>query len=423
MNASVSCFQIISRLILILIFACNNLYALMEGKLGKIDASATLSAEYDSRVFGISSESYYGAKNSSSSNIVSSEIKSEDDFIIRFSPALHFSKKVKWFSFTGSAGVEFAQYLKNDDKSYTQPITTFSIDFDETLSKQKRVSNNAKIRFDATFDLGQKVGASVLDQDLVSYTYFTAGLNVRYNHSAKFGVGGGTSYTIQHNQAGATQERPYQDLTTLPLSARAFYIYSQKLDFYTNYTFQRSKDNQSGSTSLTDSTSHSISFGTQGEISSKLSGNANIGYSIQNFDNDSVSKQDNLITGVGLDWKLNSKTSFGFGLDRAFSPSAQGFSTFSTMGQFSVSHRFTEDVTGRAYLSAGNIKYTYPPSGVGGRIANDSSSLNSYGCGINLQKRFTDRISGRTGYDYTFTDRDTDSYGRHVIKAEVTGRF
>ena len=105
----------------------------MEGKLGKIDASATLSAEYDSRVFGISSESYYGAKNSSSSNIVSSEIKSEDDFIIRFSPALHFSKKVKWFSFTGSAGVEFAQYLKNDDKSYTQPITTFSIDFDETL--------------------------------------------------------------------------------------------------------------------------------------------------------------------------------------------------------------------------------------------------------------------------------------------------
>ena len=87
----------------------------MEGKLGKIDASATLSAEYDSRVFGISSESYYGAKNSSSSNIVSSEIKSEDDFIIRFSPALHFSKKVKWFSFTGSAGVEFAQYLKNDD--------------------------------------------------------------------------------------------------------------------------------------------------------------------------------------------------------------------------------------------------------------------------------------------------------------------
>lgn len=93
------------------------------------------------------------------------------------------------------------------------------------------------------------------------------------------------------------------------------------------------------------------------------------------------------------------------------------------MGQFNVSHRFTEDVTGGVFVSAGNIKYTYPPSGVGGRIANDSSSLNNYGFGVNLQKRFTDRISGRTGYDYTFTDRDTDSYGRHVIKAEVTGRF
>ena len=113
MNVSVSCLRIPSRLILISIFAINNLHALIEGKLGKIDATASLSAEYDSRVFGVSSDSFVGAKNSSSVNIVSSELKSEDDFIIRFSPALHFTKKVKWFSFTGTAGVEFAQFLKN----------------------------------------------------------------------------------------------------------------------------------------------------------------------------------------------------------------------------------------------------------------------------------------------------------------------
>ena len=397
-----------------------NSFGLVEGKLGNIDASVTLRKEYDSRVFGISTNSFEGAKSSSSSLIAAAELKSEDDFIIRFTPALHFSKKLKWFTFTGSAGVDLVEYIKNNDKSYSQPITTFSIDFDETLSKNKRVSNNAKIRFDATFDLGQSVGASILEQDLISYTYFTAGANVRYNHSPKFGIGGGTSYNLKHYQTGSTQTRVYQDITTLPLSAQAFYIYSDKLDFYTDYTFTRTKDDQGGSTTLTDSSSHSISFGAQGDYSSKLSGNANVGYSVQNYDNKFVSKQDNLITAIGVDWKLNSKTSFGFNLNRAFSPSAQGFSTFSTMARASATHRLKEDLSAQVYLSAGKVEYTYPPLGTTSR---DSSSLNQYGLGLSLMKQISERISATAGYDYSFVDRSMENYGRHVLHADITGRF
>ena len=397
-----------------------NSFGLVEGKLGNIDASVTLRTEYDSRVFGISTNSFEGAKSSSSSLIAAAELKSEDDFIIRFTPALHFSKKLKWFTFTGSAGVDLVEYIKNNDKSYTQPITTFSIDFDETLSKNKRVSNNAKIRFDATFDLGQSVGASILEQDLISYTYFTAGANVRYNHSPKFGIGGGTSYNLKHYQTGSTQTRVYQDITTLPLSAQAFYIYSEKLDFYTDYTFTRTKDDQGGSTTLTDSSSHSISFGAQGDYSSKLSGNANVGYSVQNYDNKFVSKQDNFITAIGVDWKLNSKTSFGFNLNRAFSPSAQGFSTFSTMARASATHRLKEDLSAQVYLSAGKVEYTYPPLGTTSR---DSSSLNQYGLGLSLMKQISERISATAGYDYSFVDRSMENYGRHVLHADITGRF
>ena len=397
-----------------------NLFGLVQGKLGNIDASVTLRTEYDSRVFGISTNSFEGAKSSSSSLIAAAELKSEDDFIIRFTPALHFSKKLKWFTFTGSAGVDLVEYIKNNDKSYTQPITTFSIDFDETLSKNKRVSNNAKIRFDATFDLGQSVGASILEQDLISYTYFTAGANVRYNHSPKFGIGGGTSYNLKHYQTGSTQTRVYQDITTLPLSAQAFYIYSEKLDFYTDYTFTRTKDDQGGSSNLTDSSSHSISFGAQGDYSSKLSGNAKVGYSVQNYDNKFVSKQDNLITAIGVDWKLNSKTSFGFNLNRAFSPSAQGFSTFSTMARASATHRLKEDLSAQVYLSAGKVEYTYPPLGTTSR---DSSSLNQYGLGLSLMKQISERISATAGYDYSFVDRSMENYGRHVLHADITGRF
>ena len=403
---------ILFQLLLCYLLTSVNLFALYEGSIGKIDASAKIDATYDSKIFGISSSSF--------SNATSKNLKSEDDFILKFSPALHFSKKVKWFSFTGSAGIEIAQFIKNDEQSYTRPTTTFSIDFDDTLSKNKRLSNNAKIRFDATFDVGQSVGASVIDQDLTSYTYFTAGLNIRYNHSPKFGVGASTSYNAKYYQSGSqTSEQVYSDIETLPISARAFYIYSEKLDFYSNYTFQRTKDDRSGSTdSLNDSSSHSISFGAQGVYSSKLSGDASIGYSVQNFDNESTDSQNDLISGVGLIWKLNSKTNFGFDLTRSFSPSAAGHSMFSTMGRFSANHRFTEKIQGSAYLSLSNSEYTYVKGQEG-----DSSSLNNYGLGFTVTKKISEIFSASSGYNYSYIDRSLETYGRHVLNASVTGRF
>ena len=391
--------------------------------LGQVRTTATASATYDTRVFGIPSSYYNELKTDPSSNnagVPVDELKSEDDFILKFSPAVHLTKKVSLLKFSGSAGVEIAQYIKNDDKSYVVPVTTFSLDFDETLSKSKRISNNAKIRFEAVFDLGQKVSASVLEQDLTSYTYFTAGVNIRYNHSPKFGVGGGTNYSIQKYQSGSTGPRPYQDFSTLPLSFRAFYIYSEKLDIYSNYTFSRSKSKEN-QPNLIDSVSHSISFGANGEYSTKLSGDASIGYSLVSFDQNGNPDQDNLIVGLGLSYKYNSKTSSNISLVRSFSPSAQGFSSFSTSARAGLTHRFVESVSGTAYLSASTVDYSYPASEV--QVAGESSSMNTYGLGFSVNKTINKIFSASGSYDFSIIDRNSGSYGRHIVQALVSGRF
>ena len=393
----------------------SNLFGLIEGSLGRIDASAILSTTYDSRIFGVSSGDYSQIRLNQGTN---SNLRSEDDFILTFSPALHYSKKLRWFSFGASAGIQIAHFVKNSEQSYTRPTTSFTIDFDDTLSKKKRISNNAKIRFEATFDVGQSVGASIIEQDLTSYTYFTAGFNVRYNHSPKFGVGAGTSYNYKYYQSGGLEGAIYSDIETLPLSTQLFYIYSEKLDFYTDYTFQRTKDNVSGSENLIDGNTHSITFGAQGIYSSKLSGNANIGYSVRNFDNKLTDSDSNLVSSIGLNWKYNSKTNFTFNLSRAFSPSASGFSMFSTMFKLGVSHRFTEDLTGSSYMSFANSNFTYANS-----VVNDSSSMNDFGFGANLSKNLTEIFSLSGGYNYNYIDRGTKNYGRHVINATLNGNF
>ena len=394
---------------------------------GKLDLTSSLSATYDSRVFGIPSAYYNQLKSGGGSvGINADELNSEDDFILKFSPAVHFTKKLSLFSFSGSGGFELAQYLKNNEKSYIVPITTFSIDFDETLSKKKRISNNAKIRFESTFDIGQKVGASVLEQDLVSYTYFNMGLNVRYNHSAKFGIGGGTTYSIQQYQSGSTAPRVYQDLSTLPLSLRAFYIYSEKLDFFTRYTFSKSSSGNSSQPNLIDSKTNSITFGADGEYSSKLSGNVEAGFTKVSYEQSGNADQNDLTLSLALSHKLNSKTSSSFNLSRSFSPSAQGFSSFSTSARLGLSHRFFESLSGAVYLSASQVEYTYPydPSNPLIKMKEgESNSMNNYGFGFSINKSINKFFTASGGYDFSIIDRSTESYARHVLMVQVNGRY
>ena len=409
----------------------SSLFAFYEGKVGRIDASATLKAAYDSRVFGMPSDEFKSVKDSGgSSGINTSRLESEHDFILTFSPAVHFTNKLGLFKINGSAGVQINQYILNGDMSNIVPTTSLSIDFDDTLALKKRISNNAKIRFESTFDVGQHVGASVLDQDLVSYTYISAGLNVRYNHSAKFGLGGGTSYSYRFYQSANTDDRPNLDFSTLPLSFRAFYIYSEKLDFFTNYTFARSKAHGTSQSNLTDAINHSISIGADGVYSSKFSGSVSLGYSLVDYELASQPNQDNLITSVSLNWKHNSKTTSNYSLSRAFSPTAQGFSTFSTSLRAGVSHRFTDTLSGTSYLSAGITDYTYPQApdfekkdGSTGKV--DSSSMKTYGLGFGVSKKHSKIFSSSAGYDYTLMDKNSNSgsYGRHLVHAQITGRF
>ena len=401
-------------------------YGLYEGKVGRIDASAALKLSYDSLVFGMPSNELEAVKKSKSSLINPDRLESEDDFILTFSPAVHFTSKLGLFKITGSAGVQISQYLLNGDMSNIVPTTSLSIDFDDTLALKKRISNNAKIRFETTFDLGQNIGASVLEQDLISYTYISAGLNVRYNHSSKFGVGGGTSYSYRFYQSANTDDSPNLDFSTLPLSFRAFYIYSEKLDFFTNYTFSKSKAHGTSQNNLTDANNHSISIGADGVYSSKFSGSVSLGYSVVDYVSSNQANQDNLITSVALNWKHNSKTSSNYSLSRAFSPTAQGFSTFSTSLRAGLSHRFTDTLTGSSYLSAGITDYTYPQNKKGSAVGKvDSSSMKTYGFGFGVNKKINKTFSSSGGYDFTLMNKGTSvgSYGRHLVHAEVTGRF
>ncbi len=376
--------------------------------ISELDVGARTSILYDSNLFGISKEVYQQARVSAPSN---EEIESRDDFVINFSPSLHFSRKIYLLNISGSAGISMTRYIKNTDKSFIVPVTTLSLDFDESL--KKRLSTNAKIRFDATFDLGQHVDTSIMEQDLVSYTYFTTNLNVRYNHSAKFGIGAGTSYSFKDYQSGAVNDS-YSDLTILPLSAQAFYIYSEKLDIFTDYSTTISISDAS-KTNAADSQIHAISLGLNGEYSTKLSGKMSLGYSWNDYDSPVLSTTDNLVSIFDLNWNHNSKTTSSYFINRQFSPSAQGSSTFTTNLGLRLNHKLTDRFRGFATTSYSIIDYTLTNG--------ESSKLDQVGLGIGLDYNWSDSIMIGSVYNFSIINNKDENYDRHTFEIYASGRF
>ena len=374
--------------------------------LRELDIGARVSATYDSNLFGVSPNVFQQASNT---NV---EVESEDDLALNFSPSVHFSRKIYLLSISGSAGVSLTRYVRNKDKSFVVPVTTLSLDFDESL--KKRLSNNAKIRFDASFDLGQHIDTSIADQDLVSYTYLTTNLNLRYNHSAKFGVGFGTSYTFKDYQADGLGLNSYNDLNIIPLSLRAFYIYSEKLDVFTDYTFTNSTSD-SKFANAADSINHSFTVGLNGEYSSKLKGKIGLGYSWIDYEKLNLNSTSNLVSSFDLTWKHNSKTSSSYFINRQFAPTAQGTSTFSTNIGSYINHKLTDRLRGNANVSYANIEYT--------NNFGQNSKLDQVGLGFGIDFDWKENFIIGSSYSFSLIDYSSENYNRHTLTIYGSGRF
>lgn len=383
-----------------------SLAALMDNPLGKINLTANARATYDSNVFSMPAAQFNSRKATTSS------LKSSSDLILELTPAAHFSKKIKMIEIGGMLGARGAYFIRNRDKSYVNPITTFSIDFDESLTK--RISNNAKIRFDAIFDVGQKTETSVLENDLTSYSYFSIGANVRYNHSPKFGLGASATYTYRDYQSGAVQNT-YHDVTSIPISARAYYIYSPKTDFFTEYGYTPTRGGPAAGNTI-DAVTHRITFGAQGDLSTKVSGTARIGYTTKKYDNPALSSQGSLSLGTNLSWTLNQKTSVGINLDRSFQPSPQDQSILSTTIGLSLNHRLNEKISGIAQASWSKAAYT--------KAQTADRNLDMFTIGASLRKRLSQRFDIGGGYDFSTSSQSVGgNFNRHVLYVDVNGRY
>ena len=389
-----------------LIFAFQSIgFPLIKGKIGSLDFSTNLTTTYDSNLFGLSKDEF------NKNNSKNSDLKSKDDIIITLHPILHYSKDISLLSLSASTGIRISKHLFNKSRSHSTPVTTFNLDFDESL--KKRFSPNSKIRFSASFDLGQTVGTDLIEGDLISYTFFNIGLNARYNHSAKLAFGTGTSYEVREYQSG-TVNNDYQDLESLPISSDVIYIYSPKLDFFLNHTYQKTETSNS-TLSLGNTISHSFSLGTNGEISPKLNGSASVGYSNLSYQNNLMNDRSSFVTSAKINLKHNSKTTSNVNLSRSFSPTASANSQLSTFLRYGINHSLNPTLRSDIGLSH-SLTEVYMMSGF-------SFETTQTGLDASLTKLLSKNFTSQFIYNVNSISRNASNFNRHIISASITGRF
>ena len=389
-----------------LIFAFQSIgYPLIKGKIGSLDFSTNLTTTYDSNLFGLSKDEFNKNKSKNS------DLKSTDDIIITLHPILHYSKDISLLSLSASTGIRISKHLFNKSRSHSTPVTTFNLDFDESLKKS--FSTNSKIRFSASFDLGQTVGTDLIEGDLISYTFFNIGLNARYNHSAKLAFGTGTSYEVREYQSG-TVNNDYQDLESLPISSDVIYIYSPKLDFFLNHTYQKTETSNS-TLSLGNTISHSFSLGTNGEISPKLNGSASVGYSNLSYQNNLMNDRSSFVTSAKINLKHNSKTTSNVNLSRSFSPTASANSQLSTFLRYGINHSLNPTLRSDIGLSH-SLTEVYMMSGF-------SFETTQTGLDASLTKLLSKNFTSQFIYNVNSISRNASNFNRHIISASITGRF
>ena len=392
-------------LLLFVFFIQSSGYALVNGKIGNIDLSSSLTATYDSNLFGLQENEFINNQKTNQN------LKSRDDLILKLSPILHYSKEVSLITMSGSAGVEIANFMFNDSRSYIIPVTTFNLDFDESI--KKRISTNSKIRFSLDFDLGQSVGTDLTEGDLVSYTFFNTNLSIRYNHSPKFGLGSGINYEIREYQTGVVRN-DYQDLSALPISSDFFYIYSPKLDFFLNHVYSKTKTS-GDSSGMGNTISNSYSFGANGVLSPKLSGKVSLGYSRLSFENANYSRRDSAVSNTSLSFKHNQKTSSQISIQRNFSPTATSSSQISTSMRYNLNHSFNSVMNGNVGISQMFSEVF---------INNlDSFEMKQFGFDVSLSRILSKYFTTMFSYNYNLISRNNTTFNRHLISASITGRF
>jgi hypothetical protein len=316
---------------------------------------------------------------------IRSRSSNEEDFIFSLNPTLTYSRPSRNFDFSASLGVtlqRYAEFDENDDENFY-----FDLNITPQIEREtSRFTFSGNLIFNSETRSEDSVG------EIITTRNYGASGQVIYDPNQRYDLIGEVSYTRSDPDS---DEFPNQDNYTGGVTVRV--PVNQRLSTQGGV---RVSDASSGS-GISDGITYTYFVGFSGMISSKLSGNLNVGMQDRQFD-EGASEQSPYVSG-NLSWIINERTRSNLTLSRNFGSAIDSRSSENT----SVSLGFSRSIS--EALSA-NLSFRYDEDKLDGRgsLATRTDEEKSVDAGLSYQIarwgsiRFNIRYSDQTSTDDTF---------------------
>ncbi len=347
-----------------------------------------------------------------SDNLFLRDDQKESDTVFIFSPGLELAMGKRGAEFTGN--IRFQEdidlYLEQDGIDNTKAnlfangrYDTGVFKFDAGLSFREMDQ--------ATQDLigGQLQGKLVEREVTSAYGY------AEYTFSQLLSFGAGLRFDHTFFQTYERRGNPngiFSDYSVYTVPVDLFWKYSEKLDFSVGYQYR-----------LTD-ISHSIdtednfyNIGIRGEITPKITGRIQAGYTNRTYDLPAGlpldDEEDSLTLVAGLNYQFSPKLNFGLTALRDFGTSGGGTS----IEQTSISINGNYEMGRFWYASA---RFSYRNADYNGYDREDDT----YDIGLNLSYRANEFVSLSAGYIYMKNDSSENyDFSNNVVQLSASLRY
>jgi hypothetical protein len=261
-------------------------YSLTKLGRGTVNVTARLNFDYDTNIFGNSSES--------------------GDSSVVFTPGLSYTRNVGVISTAVNLGVKSIAFNDTNGQDSLDPF----------LNANFRLDRAQKGSISSGFTYARTTEANELLLTRTQSDEFRGNGRIDYFYSDKTGVRANVQYRLSDfNTSG------FGDVDSYSVGGGLLYRYSPKLT--TNLTYDYSPEsvkNSANTGSNPNSENHRISVGLDGQLRPKVNGNISVGKAYRNFD--VGGSADTFLLASSISWTASAKTSFNLSSSKNFDTSA-----------------------------------------------------------------------------------------------------
>lgn len=339
------------------------------------------------------------------SNILG-RLDDESDTMLTFAPTLEYRREGGRGSMVFTLGSRFVHYLDNDDRNHEDfsfgGLITVPVSPDSPFSGS----------FNASFSDATRVDETV--GNLVKSDSLRFGGSAAYAFSERLSGTGSLAW-------GSTDNENFGDHESFNLSVgislQQFLFRRLPLSVSYGYSTHEST-NDTGTARELDTVSHSLNFGTSGQISPKVSGSVSVG--VRDTDDSGTQFANGRSGGTGvvastsLNWTADELNAVSLSLTKSLGVAADNQSIDTTRVGLSWNRRLSEQLTANAGIAHSWNSY---------RATTRDDEYLTLNAGLNYQIR----RHWSAGLSYSYSDNSSNiraiQFQRHVLGASLSARF